>query len=171
MALLNDPIYIIRGYDPETYGSEYIKDEDVVRPPNHKFTKRIDWTNKWTWKSMAGHATYGTCSTCFDSGPVWQTCHQCGVGEGHLYIVFCYGRHQLDSITLSESLERGLQRQRADRTCIWTGGVEQFVDIGYLQTAVGRNRLLTEEHRAEIFNKVYRMLPFDERSTLPGSNV
>jgi len=161
--------YILRGYDPETYGSEYIKDEDVVRPSNHKFSRRIDWTNKWLWKSTADHETYGTCDKCFDSGPVWQTCQYCG--KGQLYVVFFLGNSQLDSITLSESLERGLRRQKANRTCIWRRACSKHVDVSFLQQAVGRNRQLSEEDRTRIFDQVMGMLPYDERTRVPGTNM
>jgi len=161
--------YIIRGYNLETYGAEYIKDEDVVRPSNHKFSRQIDWTENWLWKSMADHETYGTCDECFDSGPVWEVCRYCG--KGQLYVVFCFGGYQLDSISLSERLERGLWRQRADRTCLWSRAPTKYVDVSFLQQAVGHNRVLSEEQRARVFNEVMDMLPYDERTRVRGTNI
>ena len=158
----NPSRYIIRGYNPQTYGQEYIKEEDVVRPSNHRYTRERDITNNWTQKSRAGHATYGTCDECFDSGPVLKTCRYCG--RGQVYLIFRFGNVELDSIELSERLERDLLFQRADRTCEWTNPAVKYVDVQFLQNAVGHNRDLTEERRSMIFNEVMDMLPPDSRS-------
>ena len=158
--------YIIPGYDPLTYGAEYIKDEDVVRPSNHKFSRNVDFTNKG---SMADHETYGTCDECFDGGPVWSQCRFCG--KGNVYTIFSFGLSRLDSITLSESLERDFCPQRANRTCVWQRAPLRFVNIKFLQTAVGKNRLLKEVDRTRIFNQLMDMLPFDKRQLVANTNM
>ena len=163
---LHDPRYIIRGYDPLTYGGEeYIKDEDVVRPFNYKFSQKIDLTNNWKQKNTGDAQTYGTCDVCFDSGPIWQTCRFCGTPQ--FYATFSFGMAELDSITLSESLERGLRRQRTNRTCIWHRAPIKYVSIKFLQTAVGKNRELSEVDRTRIFDQVMDMLPYDPKFYLP----
>ena len=132
-------------------------------------SRRIDVAKNWQHKSMSNHQTYGTCDKCFDSGPVWESCRYCG--ESETYVVFLFGTHEMDSITLSERLERGLWRQRADRTAVWHQGWYRHIDVNFLQTAVGRNRVLTEENRTRIFNQVMNMLPVDKRSRVAGTNI
>jgi hypothetical protein len=107
---------VINGYSPISYHSEYIKDEDVVRPPNHKYTTREDRVtrgyNNWLYKSIAHHQTYSTCEISFDSGPVMTKCSTCK-NDNHVYQVFKFGGAELDSGTLSLVLDRGLKKQKA----------------------------------------------------------
>jgi hypothetical protein len=154
--------YIIRDYHPFTYMEEYIKDEDVVRPLNHCYTTDRDMEENWLKKSMANHQTYGTCARCFLTGPVNIKCRDCGAG--FIYEIFKFGEMELDSITLAESLEREIIRQKADQEFDWKEPGIKYVSVEYLQVAVGYNRELTEERREVIFNTVHDMLPPDERS-------
>lgn len=165
MAAFAEQRYIIRGYDPLTYGETYIKDEDVVRPWNHKYTTERDREIDWLSKSVVGHATYGTCLQCFDSGPVNEKCRFCGYG--HIYKIFRFGETELDSITLAHRLERGLVFQKADRKFDWICYGYSYVRVEELQKAVGYDRELTEQRRSIIFDRVMDMLPPDPR-TLHG---
>jgi hypothetical protein len=100
-----DPQYIIVGYDQGYYDSLFIKDEDVVRPPNHKYTDKnmpSDWARK---KSMAGCPTYGSCEICMMCGPVDESCIKCsGIAR---YRVLFSGRHIMDSIMLTGMADTG----------------------------------------------------------------
>ena len=154
--------YIIRGYNPSTYGDTFIKDEDIVRPFNHRYTQAVDYANNWLVRSMAKRQTYGTCFKCFDAGPNYQQCRKCGYEES--YLTFCFGFLELDSMMLAHCLERDLFFQRADRKFENFTPRKHQVDVKTLQMAVGQDRELTERRREVIFNQVMDMLPFDERS-------
>ena len=159
----DEPSYIIRGYNPHTYGCFSIKAEDVVRPFTFKYTQEVARDYNWNERSMVGHATYGTCVECFMSGPVWHTCHTCG--EDQVYTLLFFGHEMLDSVTLSNRLELGHLVAKANRTFNWTQPAITFVNIEWLQAAVGHNRTHTKENRNRIFNKVMDMLPPDQSST------
>jgi hypothetical protein len=165
---LPSPKYIIRDYEPSTYHSEFIKDEDVARPSNHKYTTVNDrffpGKNHWLYSSMATHQTYGTCDRCFVGGPVMAQCQNCWRDNHHQrFEVFMLGDVELDSVTLAKSLGRRLVPQRADREFDWNPPGARCVTVQFLQTAVGFNRNLSEPEREVIFNNVYEMLPPDPR--------
>ncbi len=107
------PRYIMVGYNPEHYGSVFIKDEDVVRPPNHKHTNSEtphDWARN---RSTARCPTYGSCQICFMCGPVNEYCHRCGKTDR--YLCAFYQGHTMDSITLARRMGTGMIRARANR--------------------------------------------------------
>ena len=114
-----DPRYIIVGYDPEHYGSAFIKDEDVVRPPNQKYITFGDMLKDWARdKSTASCPTYGSCEICMMSGPANECCcTKCG--KRVRYLVAFYQRHTLDSVTLTEIIGTGHICARANRTQAW----------------------------------------------------
>jgi hypothetical protein len=113
---------------------EYIKDEDVVRPGNHCYSIKKDTEENWLRMSRANHQSYGTCAQYFLSGPVNFKCRDCGVG--FIYEIFKFGETELDSITLAESLEREIIRQKADQEFDWKEPDIKFVSVEYLQVAV-----------------------------------
>ena len=161
------PRYIVRDYSPLSYFSEYIKDEDVVRPFNQMYTTENDMVtevNHWCHKSMAGHQTYGTCDICFDSGPLMEECHHCsshigGSRIGRVYKVFLFGGVELDSICLAYRLDRELYRQKADREFDWEQPETATVTRDDLASAVVHYRLLSEARKKEIIGRVFEMLP------------
>ena len=156
--------YIIRDYHPSTYELEYIKDKDVVRPFNHKYTTSKDWGNRgvdhWLYRSMAMHQTYGTCDKCFDSGPVMVECRFCNKEE-QVYQVFMFGNVELDSSTFAKRLGREVLPQEANREFYWKPPKARSVTVPFLQTAVGFDRSITEKEREVFFNNLYEMLPTD----------
>jgi hypothetical protein len=153
--------FILRDYDPGTYGEEYIKEEDVVRPLNHRFSRREDEEHHWLYKSVPKCPTYGTCVRCYRTGPVGNHCNSCS-GDEHtaLYTVIYYKTHILDSITLSEALCNGYAIARADR--IYPVGIRfpsMSVNIDWLEMAIGYDSSNTAEKRHKIYAAVIRMLP------------
>ena len=160
--------YIIRDYSFISYPSEYILDEDVVRPWNKRYTTEMDKTTRvghWLHKSVASHQTYGTCDICFESGPVMCPCRHCKTTgrEDQVYQVFSFGPVELDSTTLAHILERELVKQKGDRMFDWDPPTNRAVTVKFLQVAVGYHRILTEEKRENMFNQLYDMLPEDPR--------
>jgi hypothetical protein len=115
----NPPHRIVVGYD-DKYGQGYngnIRDEDVVRPPNHKWTKT---NNDWKLKTTARCPTYGSCEYCFRSGPVGKRCIDYGHGDIQAtYKVAVMDGYIMDSITLAEIAEKGHEQARADRMYQW----------------------------------------------------
>jgi hypothetical protein len=157
------PQYIIRDYNPTTYGATFIKEEDVVRPWNRKYSQQDrDQADNWTWRNMAARQTYGTCPQCFQGGPLYDTCNKCGYG--HLYWTITFGDHELDSITLANNLERNLVFQRSDKKFVWETPHPHPMDVSDLQLGVGYMRDLTEKRRDVIFRQLMDILPYDYRA-------
>jgi hypothetical protein len=111
----NRPLRIIMGYTDDQEGKD-IRDEDVVRPSNGKYTKQgSPETNSWQHKSTGRCPTYGTCSFCFKAGPTGKKC-TCTYGN---YLILFYRGHVVDSITLGEMFEEELEVAKADRMQNW----------------------------------------------------
>ena len=150
------PRYIIVGYDPEHYESRFIRDEDVVRPPNHRNT---DSDTPSTWardRSTAACPTYGSCQVCFMCGPVDECCDNCG--KNVRYLVAFYNRRTTDSITLAETIGTGLKRARANRTQAWLRTPMMNFTSDALVMAVNRLHSLSEEQKRARRDAVYDLL-------------
>ena len=106
---------IVKGYTDDQEGKD-IRDEDVVRPSNGKYTKQgSPETNSWQHKSTGRCPTYGTCSFCFKAGPTGKKC-TCTYGN---YLILFYRGHVVDSITLGEMFGEELEVAKADRMQNW----------------------------------------------------
>jgi hypothetical protein len=151
------PRYIIKGYDPEFYGSVFIKDEDVVRPPNHRYTDKDTPSNWFKEKSTARCPTYGSCQICMMSGPVDECCVKCG--ENVRYLVPFYGSHTMDSIYLAELIGSGHVRARANRTQAWLTTPTMNTSSDNYIMAINRQAALTEEQKKDLRGRIYRELP------------
>jgi hypothetical protein len=139
------PRYIIVGYDQEFYRSTFIKDEDVVRPPNHKYTT-YDTPRGWTRKSTAGCPTYGSCEDCMvKCGPVNEYCDICGNGEEARYLVPFDNGQTMDSITIAEIMKTGHKRARANRTQAWIWTPMRNIGSDGFTLALRRNKTFTKE--------------------------
>ena len=154
------PRYIVVGYDPEHYGNEFIKDEDVVRPPNHMHvgfrTRKIpkDWVSG---RSTGRCPSYGSCQICFMCGPVDECCSKCG--EIARYLVANYGQHTIDSITLADILGAGKIRARANRTQAWIRTPMMNFTNNNIRRALDQNTSLTPEEMRNRAEEVYNILP------------
>ena len=63
------PCRIVVGYTNDQEGQD-IRDEDVVRPANKKWTKQGSTeTHDWQMKSSARRPKYGPCDHCYKAGP------------------------------------------------------------------------------------------------------
>jgi len=150
--------YIIRGYHPGTYRQDYIKDEDIVRPPNHRLETDVDKANNWLHRSVPRCPTYGTCLRCYASGPVGLQCISCEGERKGIYTALYYQTKVLDSLTLSNWLPTGFKAARADRRYeVGTQFPSVTVGIDWLTIAVdsmGNN----EYTRKQIYGHVMDML-------------
>jgi hypothetical protein len=111
--------YIVRDYCrkyPDDPGDEDIHDEDVVRPPNHKWATREEMRTV-KFKSIVGFNTYGTCGVCWSSGPVFKTCIQC---DNDKYQIVSHGKYDMDSQTIAILLNKRHEIAKANRTQNWT---------------------------------------------------
>jgi hypothetical protein len=160
MGHFPEPRYIIVGYDQEFYQSIFIKDEDVVRPPNHMHTTHAT-PRSWLKKSTARCPTYGSCNLCMKCGPVDEYCDKCGNGEEGRYLVpFNHGQ-TMDSITIAEIMNTGHKRARANRTQAWirTPMVHVRDDCFGLALQRSCNATLTKEEQSKILHKIYGIMP------------
>ena len=115
----NSRPYVIVGMtNVEEYG-EYIHEEDVVRPSNHRWAKQgSDETRKWRLKSEPRTTTYGSCPHCVRSGPVGRFCSQCNIPEAG-YVIMINGppgsTQILDSISLAQLFDLGQHESASAR--------------------------------------------------------
>ena len=160
MGHFPEPRYIIVDYDQEFYQSIFIKDEDVVRPPNHMHTTNAT-PRSWMNKSTARCPTYGSCQYCMKCGPVDEYCDRCTNGEEGRYLVpFNHGQ-TMDSITIAEIMNTGHKRARANHIQAWIRTPMRNVRTDCFVLALQRkcNKTLTKEEQSEILEKVYGMMP------------
>jgi hypothetical protein len=160
------PRYIIVGYDPGTYNSFWIKDEDVVRPPNHMFTTKdtpSDWARS---KSTAVCPTYGSCYCCMTCGPVDECCKSCG--PCCTYQCIFYHRKTLDSITIANIMGTEHIRARANRTQAWirTPCTNTGSDT-YIMAMKLRRAVVTEEEATRIERELWELLFAAEHNREP----
>jgi len=114
--------FIVVNYSADQEGQD-IRDEDVVRPHNHRWTIRyaIDpdaEIQSWKIKSFARCPTYGSCQKCLKSGPVGTVCNECPIKNfkpGYVILRSEDGSKILDSITIAQMLGRPHQTAKADR--------------------------------------------------------
>jgi hypothetical protein len=115
---IKDHIYherIVIGYTVDQQGQN-IRDEDVVRPNNHKWARKgLSETHEWKEKSLGRCPTYGTCSLCWKAGPAGK---KCICTHGNSLILF-YGLNALDSITVADIIGQDLEVARADCMQNW----------------------------------------------------
>ena len=111
----NKPQRIIKAYTDDQEGKD-IRDEDVLRPSNGRYTKQgSPETKTWEQKSTGRCPTYGTCTFCFKAGPAGKKC-LCTNGE---YLILFYRSHIIDSITFGEMFGEELEVAKADRMQNW----------------------------------------------------
>jgi hypothetical protein len=69
--------YVVMNYSTDQKGRD-IKDEDIVRPLNHRYSLfGSNETHSWRRLSTAAAPTYGTCVECMRAGPLAQVCNEC----------------------------------------------------------------------------------------------
>ena len=130
-------------YSQDT-GNDLIRREDEVRPYNGKWASREEIL-AWHLKSTLGLPTYGTCESCFASGPLESMCTFCG--SGHNRCMKYQGRI-LDSEYILDHMNRGHQRARANRTHNWVR--VDFVDLDeYMVDTVMQRQYEDIENEAE----------------------
>jgi hypothetical protein len=108
--------YVVKNYSPDQEG-KYIKDEDVKRPHNHRWTKSCsDEAHSWNLWSTACAPTYRTCVECMRAGPLGQVCNECNRHHTAGYMILVSEDHQkiLDSITVAEMFGKGIEVAKAD---------------------------------------------------------
>ena len=116
--MLDPPEIINKNYTPDQEGQE-IRQEDVVRPMNHKITTKKE--PDWIEISRSRAPTYGSCNCCFRSGPLGKRCNGCNNGEyqANLHMVKGGAIETLDSITMSEIMGQGHEVCLADHKMNW----------------------------------------------------
>jgi hypothetical protein len=158
MSHFPTPRYIIADYDQEYYLSTFIKDEDMVRPPNHKYTTN-ETPRNWLEKSTAQCPTYGSCKYCMKCGPVDEYCDKCGNGEEGRYRIPFHKGHTMDSITIAEIMKTGHTRARANQAQAWIRTPMRNVGSDCFALALRCNKTFTKEEQKEIRNRLYDMMP------------
>jgi hypothetical protein len=111
--------HLVKNYTTDQEGQD-IRDEDVVRPNNHRWCiQGDDEVRTWKRKSTARCPTYGSCTNCLKSGPVDLFCNDelCKIKKTPpKYAIMRHGYDKLlDSITIAEMLDRGHETAKADR--------------------------------------------------------
>jgi hypothetical protein len=109
--------YIVKGYCkkyPNDPGDQDIHEEDVARPSNHKWAEVRK--HKMKVVSTVGIPTYGTCRICWNSGPAYKMCKECGLVE---YQVVVYKKYILDSQKIAELLGKQHETAKANRLQHW----------------------------------------------------
>jgi len=110
---------IVTRYTPDQEGKN-IRDEDVVRPSNHRWCYQGGKeTATWKSKSVGRCPTYGSCMYCLKSGPLGRFCQDCednGLGFQSGYRILRNQEKLLDSITIAEMFNPGHhETAKADR--------------------------------------------------------
>ena len=112
---LPTPRRIVVGYTNDQEGQD-IRNDDVVRPANRRWTKQDSTeTHDWKMKSSGHCPTYGSCDHCYKAGPAGKDC-KCTYGR---YQILFYNRHVIDSITVAELIGEELEVAKADRMQAW----------------------------------------------------
>ena len=156
--LLNQPQRVVVDYTPDQEGKD-IKDDDVVRPKNHKTCETYgDERREWWQKSTIGMATYGNCPYCLKSGPTGLNCNVCKVkGKAPRYSVLVNNNKFLDAITISELMEQGHETARADRMMAQTDVemTEQNNSLMHMRITVMYDHIKDEKERKKMINAKY----------------
>jgi hypothetical protein len=112
-------------YDVVNYtnyqAGEDIRDEDVVRPCNHRYSINGS-VERWTWalKNRSSTLTYGSCTKCFKAGPNGQVCLDHDGDHSHGFMMLAIEGNEfnsgqwiptrlIDSLTLAEMFGLGVQ--------------------------------------------------------------
>jgi hypothetical protein len=111
--------YVIFNYTKDQKNQD-IKDEDVVRPANHRYAmKNSAETDSWSKKSRRSCPTYGSCTRCWNCGPMGQVCKSCYRRTGlekETFIMIQYEEKIIDSIALTAIFKRFQEKAKANRT-------------------------------------------------------
>ena len=139
---------IVVSYTPAQEGRD-IREEDVVRPLNHRWCMAAAETDTWRDRSNARCPTYGSCPRCVKSGPVGKLCNECGEAQGSpQYTVVKNGEKILDSITLAEMCHRTHETAKADR--FYTPGMDRW-------------ERFNDDHLSIALHRIYRNVEDKER--------
>ncbi len=112
---LPTPRRIVVGYTNDQEGQD-IRNDDVVRPANRRWTKQDSTeTHDWKMKSSGHCPTYGSCDHCYKAGPAGKEC-KCTHGR---YKILFYSDHVIDSIKVAELIGEELEVAKADRMQAW----------------------------------------------------
>jgi hypothetical protein len=116
---LPKPRLIVKSYTADQQGQD-IKDEDVVRPPNHRWCiAGGEEIHNRKLKSAAQCPTYGSCQVCMRNGPAGKRCKGCLSERSGIYTILMYRGNILDSITITGICKTGHETAKADRTYKW----------------------------------------------------
>jgi len=112
---------ILRNYTDEQKGKP-IKEEDVCRPRNGRYTEGAFFENPYgkQWKDLSWFRcpTYGNCTMCYKCGPAGKICSTCQGRDG--YMIFMVNLDKIvDAEHLAATLGRGKETVRADRKVQW----------------------------------------------------
>ena len=122
-----------------------IREEDVVRPSNHKYATLAE-ARTFEHKSTAHCPTYGSCCMCYKSGPVGMDCDCPRQG---LYMVVFYGKGRVvDSISIAEIMGAGHQVARGNLTWGWIRTPSMGLSYDIVGLVLGRKYEQTEGHAA-----------------------
>ena len=127
--------YINTNYTPDQAGLD-IRDEDVVRPHNHRFTVRGDnEASGWKVKSRPRCPTYGNCELCYKSGPVAKMCNDCGRSDtthGYIYKIQKANDVIYDAMAIAAIFHKGHETAKADRIYFWTRDPVQSFGVDHV---------------------------------------
>ena len=102
----------VLGYTSDQEGQDILP-QDVVRPINLRWcTIGSDEAKTWRYRNHAGSLTYGSCQSCFSSGPLGLSCRDC---HAERYVIVKTGMKIVDSVTLAQLLQKGHTTAKADQ--------------------------------------------------------
>ena len=148
------PQYMIPGYSPEIHGTGDIREEDVCRARNHKWSQRYikdgDHT-QWERKSAAACPAYGNCNRCFSSGPLRYTfCILFHAAFLHHYIV--------DAEAFSQVLHKPHEVAKANWKYMWFRERSRELDPERVSFAIQRDYPNGEDfERVRELNRAFQM--------------
>ena len=103
-----------------------IRDEDVIRPYNYKYTHGTEEQKAWRKTRDVAIPTYGICAVCYSSGPAFKRCKFCGHEK---YRTLVRGKAILDSQTIGQRFNKPHETAQASEKQHWIR--MDTVNLGY----------------------------------------
>ena len=108
--------FVVVNYTPDQAGLDILP-RDVIRAANGRWYTELE-VEHFSRKSRAGCPTYGTCTSCYSSGPVGLLCERCRTQfvVVHYHNTYDFADLIIDSENLRDEMNGHHQPARANRT-------------------------------------------------------
>ena len=149
------PKYMIPGYSPETHGTGDIREEDVCRASNHRWSQHILDGDSIHWRSKSASIcpTYGNCGRCYCSGPLGYNCTECAQQRAPdtCLVIFYAGLHHyiVDSEALAHVLNKKHEVAQANQKYMWLWEPSMILDPEIVSIAIRRDHPNEEDRERE----------------------